>query len=302
MSLNQAADPTGSTQLAEVINTEYIHRRMQTIPTDPKVGLVITGLIDSSEGASNSLNYELKQGNEFTGVTAVADNDAAPEESHVPTSLGITIALYGLRSFVLDGPSARSVFNVGNSVIDGLRHAQGDLPHINVLALFNSVTAITGDNATTLTLQEWDTATGLLRTSNHDSGPLWATFGGAQVRQLRSNLRSTASAIYGTAFGDESARALANTNPGLGTPFSGYTLHESSDVPVGDTTGRTGCFGVGGPQMQENAGIVRVRYQRLKFELQRDAGRYGTWIVSGSKWGIGIAKQVNLRALICSNA
>ena len=302
MSLNAATEPTGSTQLAEAINTEYIHRRLQTVLVDPMPGLMIAGLINSSEGAANSLNYELKQGNEFTGAATVADNDAAPEESFVPTSVGITVAKYGLRSFVLDGPNQRSVFNVGNRVIDGLRHAHMDLVHTTALGLFTSVTAGTGTNATLLTLATWDTATGLFRSQNHDPGPLWAVFGGAQVRQLTANLRTNAAGIYSTNFGDKAAQALHNTNPGMGISFAGFTLYESANVTVGDTTGRTGCFGVGGPGMQENAGIVRVRYERLSYEMQRDASRYGTWLVSGTKWGLGIAKQGNLRYQICSDA
>lgn len=302
MALTQSTEPTGNTQLAEVIHTEYMHQRMQRVPIDPYVGLRIMGLIETSEAETKSYNYEFKQPNEFTGAAAVAQNDAAPQESLVPTSVAVSGARYGLRAFVLDSASRLAIVSAANGIIDGLTHAQTDLLHTTAIGLFTSIATSAGSNATVNDLANWDSTTGLFRATNHDPGPLWAVMKPIAVRALRNSLRTSAAALYGTSFGEASARALMNTQPGLGTNFDGFMLSESDDVPAGDTTGWTNALGVGGPGMEQDAGIVRVRWQPLQFEMQRDAARYGTWIVSGAVWGVGIAKQNNLRAFITSNS
>ena len=298
MSMNAANEPTGSVQLDQVINPVYIRRRMQTIPTDPKSGLVICGIIDTSEAENNTLTHRLTAPNEFQGAAPVADNDAAPEESLVPTATNISGQRIGIRSFVLDGPSERAVINTANAVIDGLRHAQEDLAHRSALNLFPSIAAVTGDNTTALDLVAWDAITGLFHSSNHDDGTKWAVFGSPAVRQLRASLRTTAASIYATSFGDKAAAALNEKTPGKAIPFDGYMVHQNDDVPPGDVTGITGAIGVGDASMEDNAGICRIRFQRVRFEMQRDASRYGTWVVTGTVYGVGIAKQTNLRAYI----
>ncbi|MEM6988910.1 MAG: hypothetical protein AAF721_00390 [Myxococcota bacterium] len=299
MALIQATEPTTQTALSGAIATEYLHRRKQTLPVDPLVGLMIAGVIPLTLQGTNSLTWQSSIENEFTGVATVAENDAAPEESLTATQVQVSGAKYGLRSFVLD--NAIKLAGMGVKLTDvsrRLKHAHANYWHQQILALFTSITAA-GASADTdaMTLLIWDANTASFRATPHDSGQLWAVLHNTAHAQLRSDLRQNAAALYGSAFGDAAARQLLNTKQGMGVPFDGYMLYESVDVPTSGA-GVANALGVGSPGMQENAGIVRPVWEKIDFEGQRDAGRFGLWIVSGLTAGVGIAKQANLRRFL----
>lgn len=302
MALVQASAPTGRSQVDDAIATQFFHDRWQEVNVDPYIGLRLMTLFSTTPESSNSLRMDIVVPNEFTGAAAVADNDAAPEEALETTVVSLTGAKYGLRSFTLDLAMRLGIGRPLGKVQDGLTHAHMNLMHTTALALFNSFSASTGSASAVLDFAAWDTITALHKEQNHGHSDLWACFHGAAIRQLKADLRTSASALYGSAFGDAAARALKNTNPNEGISFDGYTLYQSNDCPVGDTTGRTGGLGVGSMNMEddENACLGRVAWEMLDFEAQRDASRFGLWTVAGTTWAIGIVKNGSGRNYIHS--
>lgn len=296
MSLNAATLPTGRTQLAAVYDTEYISRRFREASVDPLIGQLLVNPVALDE--SETYVYEVPIYSELNSalITTVAANAAAPEAALAATSAQITGAKRGLRMFVLD-ESANKVRRAAETAITKLRGAHRDYWHRAILALFPSITnggSVPGTNATNNTLANWDAVTGAFRARNPDPGGLWSVMSRSANRDLRADLVANSASLFGTSFGEQAREALASNRPGVFSTFDGYAQYESADVPAGDTTGFTCAVGVGG----DNSGIEYVEWQAPSVELQRDASRYGTWIVTGLTAGVGIVKQENLYAYI----
>lgn len=285
--------PTTRVTADDIYNTEYITRNWRETARDPMIGAGLCKLVPVDLAEANSYLYRVPIVAEMTGVAAITGTDAAPEDALTTSFASITCALYGLRSFVKDDTRS-NVMAVGSEAQRQILRAHQDFIHRSIIGLFTSITAVTGNNATDFTLGVWDAHTQAHRAALITDGPRWAALSSGQNRDLRADLVVNASALLGSAYGEQAAAALKDPNAGLMRTFDNYMLYESLDVPVGDTTGRTGALGIGG----DDAGIELVMMQDLTAEMQRDASRYGTWIVGGMIVGWGIVKQTQLRAMI----
>lgn len=297
MSLVAATLPTGRTQLAAVYDTEYISRRFREASVDPLIGQLLVNPVALDESETYTYEVPIFAELDSTLITTVAANAAAPEAALSVSSAQITGAKRGLRMFVLD-QSANKVRRAAETAITKLRGAHRDYWHRAILALFPSITnnggSVPGTNATTHTLANWDAITGAFRAQNPDGGELWSVMSRSGNRDLRADLVANAASLFGTSFGEQAREALSSNRPGVFSTFDGYAQYESGDVPAGDTTGFTCAVGVGGM----NSGMEYVEWEAPEVELQRDASRYGTWIVTGLTAGVGIVKQANLYAYI----
>lgn len=290
MALTQATEPTTTSTATEIFNTEYISRLIEYAAEDPYVGeRIVMRTVLGAE--ATSYTYQIVTANQFTGAAAVTQNDAAVEESFNPTAATISAARIGLRAFLVRQANMHGTISAGEEVVRGLVHAVRDDIHIDTLALFTSISASAGSNATNNTLSNWDTQTTAFRAGNHDNSPLWCVMNPDAVRDLRSDLVTNAAALFGSAWGDQAARALMNQTPGLGVSFDGFTVHESANTPAGDTTGWTNAMGT-------MRGLELVVWDPLMIKVQADESRYGDWFVAGTIVGIGIRAQKNLRAFI----
>lgn len=293
MALIAPSDATTRVTVDDLYNTEYISRNWRESARDPIFAAGLCKLVDLTLEEANSLLYEVPIAAEMTGFAAISGTDAAPEDSLSTTQAQITCTLRGLRSFVKDNTRSK-VMSAGGETQRQILRAGRDSIHREVLALLTSITATAGTNATNFDLGTWDAHTQAHRAALITPGPLWAALNPDQNRDLRADLITSAAAVLGSGYGERAAAALKDPVAGLMREFDQYTIYETNDTPVGDTTGWTGALGVGG----EDAGIELVMLQDLTAELQRDASRYGTWIVGGMIVGIGIVKQTQLRALV----
>ncbi len=299
MSLNQATSPTGRTQLAAVYDTEYISRRFREQSVDPLIGQLLVNPVGLDEEETYVYEETIWDEVDSTLITTVAANDAAPEAALGVGTAQVTGLKKGLRMFVLD-QSANKIRRAADVAVMKLRQAHRDYWHRAILDLFPSITnnggSVPGTNATTHTIANWDLATGAFRAQNPDPGALWSVMSRSGNRMLRADLIANAASLFGTGFGEQAREALSSNRPGIFTTFDGFAQYESGDVPAGDTTGFTCAMGVAG----ENSGIDYVEWEAPEVEMQRDASRFGTWIVTGLTAGVGIMKQANLYAYIVS--
>jgi uncharacterized protein YbaA (DUF1428 family) len=297
MSLTQATLPTGRVQLNDVYNTEYITRAFRDASTDPLIGQRIVKAVPLDESESYTYQVPIYSEIDSTLITTVAANAAAPEAAMTTDQAQITGARRALRMFVLD-ETANKVRRTADVAIRKLRHAHRDFWHRAIMDLFPNITndggSVPGTNATNNTLSNWDSVTGAFRAQNPDPGPLWSVMSRSANRDLRADLVTNAASLFGTAFGEQARDALASNEPGVFKTFDGYMQYESGDVPAGDTTGFTCAVGVAG----EEAAMEFVQWGGAQVELQRDAARFGTWIVTNLIAGVGIVKQANTYAYI----
>lgn len=295
MALIQATTPTTTSTSQHLLNTEFISRLVRMAAMDPLVGLEIVNPVDlTNEKAVNSYTYRIATVAEMTGAAVVTENNAAPEAAMTTSASTITGARRALRSFVTDLINDMGVIQVDSAVLDNLVHALRNLDHQNILGLFTSLTNTQGNNATVHTLANWDLVTLNFRSQLYDDGPLWCVQRTTTSRDLRADLIANAAGLFAASWGDRAQQALQTTRPGMGVPWDGYTVYESLDVPVGDTTGWTNAVGVGG----QLAAIEHPIWQELKPFVQPDQSRFGGWAGVSKISGYGIAKQANARAFI----
>jgi len=297
MSLNAATLPTGRTQLADVYDTEFISRKFRDENVAPSVGQLLIHPEPLDEAETYTYEVPIYGVIDPDLVAVVAANAAAPEAALSTSNAQVTGDKRGLRVFILDA-TANKVRRTVDTGITKLRQAHVRYWSRQILDLFSSITnnggAVPGTNATTMTLALWDQYTGNFRDQDHDDGPLWSVMSRAANRDLRADLVSNAASLFGTAFGEKAHEALTTNQAGVFKMFDGFMQYTSPDVPAGDTTGFVNAMGVGG----DNSGIHYPEWEMLEVEFQRDASRFGTWIVTGNTAGVGIIAQENLYANI----
>ncbi len=288
----QATTPTGTVSLTDLFTPYNINRRVRLAASEALIGQSIVQAID--ETASNSYTYQSDVLLEMTGAAVVAENDAAPEDAMESDSIQIDGARVALSTFVADA-TEKAILAAAPAAVERVTKAVRRFFHEAILALFTSFTNSQGSNAVNNDLANWDLVTHNFRVQNHsESSDLWVVFAQDAWRDLRADLLANAAALFGTAFGDRAASALQTTTIGAGTPWDGFTAYMSGNTPAGDTTGWTSALGVRGL----DAIIELVVWQSLRAEMQRDATRFGTWIVVSMIAQPGIAEQANGRAFI----
>ncbi len=289
----QATTPTGTVSLTDLFEAFYINRRVRLAASAALIGQSIVSAIDQTGGDINSYTYQSDELLEMTGAAVVAENDAAPEDAMETDSVQIDGNRVALSTFVADA-TEKTIISTGDAAIERVTKAVRRFFHEQILGLFTSFSNSQGSNAVVNDLANWDLVTHNFRVQNHDEGDLWVVFAQDAWRDLRADLLANAAALFGAAFGDRAANALQTTSIGAGTPWDGYTAYMSENTPVGDTTGWTSALGVGGM----DAIIELVVWQSIRAEMQRDATRFGTWIVGSMIAQAGIIKQANGRAFI----
>ena len=297
MSLVQSTAPVGRVQLNDLYNTEYLSRRFREQSEDPLIGQLIVNPVSVPDEEVYRYVVPVFDELDSTAVAAVAANDAAPAAAMSTSQAVITGERYGLRMFVLDA-TKNKVAAATDMAIRKLQGAHRDYWHRTILGLITGITnnggTVPGANTTQHTLANWDSITGAFRAQNPDPGPRWSVMSRSGNRDLRADLITNAASLFGSSWGEQARTALATNQPGIFQTFDGFGQYESADVPAGDTSGFTCALGVGG----ENAGMEFVEWEAPSIELQRDASRGGTWLVTFLTAGAGIVKQENLYSYI----
>lgn len=290
---SQATTPTGTVQLTDIFNPVYINMRVRDVASEPIIGQQLVEPINLTGSEVTSYVYQSDIWNEMTGAAVVAENDAAPEDALETDSVQIDGNRVALSTFIADA-TEKTIVPAGNKAIERLTRAVRRYFHEAILDLFTSFSNSQGTNATVFDLGNWDLLTHNFRLQNHDAGDLWALFANDAWRDMRADMLVNAAALFGAAFGDRAAAALQTRTVGQGVPWDGFTAYTSGDAPAGDTTGWTSAIGVRGP----DAAIEMPIWQELRAEMQRDATRFGTWMVVSMIAQPGIIKQDNARAAI----
>lgn len=294
MALIQATDPTTVTTVNDLFATEYTSRLVRDVAAEPIVGMDFANVIDLTGDEVNSYRYVVPIWNELTGVSAVVDNDAAAEDSLTTDQVAITGARYALRTFVLDN-TGKAIVGVITKAIERLTRAVRRHRAESILDLAVSLTNTQGAATTVHDLANHDLVMHNFRSQDHDAGPIIMGLHDDAVRDLRADLISNAAALYGATWGDRAAGALQTTgSTSVGVAWDGITVYQTSDMPVGDTTGWTNMVVVTG----ELAAIEHPVWLPLTPFMQRDESRFGTWVGVSIISEPGIVKNANARNFI----
>lgn len=293
MALIQAVDPTTVTTVNDLFYSQYINRVVRDVAAEPIIGLNFCNVVDLTGDEVNSYTYQVAIWNELSGVAAVADNDAAPEDSLTTDQVQIVGARYALRTFVLYN-TKKAIVDVTTKAAERVTRAVRRDRAADVLGLATSLTNTQGGNTVVNDVANWDLVMHNLRSQDHDDGPLVAGLHDDAVRDLRADLIQNMAALYGASWGDRASTALQNKSPGVGVAWDGVTVFQTGDMPVGDTTGWTNMVVVTGPQ----ACIEMPVWQELLPFQQPDESRFGTWIGVSIIAEPGIVKNANGRAFI----
>lgn len=293
MALIQATTPTGTAQVNDLFDTQYISRVVRSVASEAIVGMDFAKIVDLTGSDVNSYTYQVAIWNELTGVAMVAENDAAPEDALTTDQVQISGARYALRTFI-EYKNAKAIVDVTTAAVERLTRAVRRNRAEAIIDLATSLSNSQGSAAVINDLANWDLVMHNFRTQNHDDGPLMAALHPDGVRDLRADLMANAAALYSASWGDRAAAALQNNSVGVGVAWDGVTVYTTSDVPVGDTTGWTNFVCVAG----DMAAIEFAVWQELTPFYQPDESRFGTWVGVSIIAEPGIVKNDNARAFI----
>lgn len=293
MALIQATDPTGLAQINDLLYSQYISMVVRDVASEPIIGFNFCEIVDCTGGDVHSYTYQVAIWGEMTGAAAVADNDAAPEDSLTTDQVQISGARYALRTFVLANTRI-AIADVVTKATERVTRAVRRNRHEAVLDLATSLTNSQGSNSVTHDLANHDLVMHNFRAQNHDDGQIVIGMHHDAARDLRADLISNAAALYGATWGDRAAGALQSTAVGQGIAWDGTTVFVSGDIPVGDTTGWSNFVTIVGP----NAAIEMPVWQELTPFVQPDESRFGAWLGVSIIGEPGIVKQDNARRFI----
>jgi hypothetical protein len=288
------ATPLVVSTIVENTLAHWLNQFVRFANDEPLVGLRIVE--ENTDGiGESSYVHQFNQRGPLTGVAVVPEADEAPEALPSLTPGQITGDQHGLMTFISNKANLVSIQREHEVNVVQLRMAWRQFWHTQVLALFTGVTKTSGDSATTNTLQNWDFVTAAFRNDNPIPGARWAVLNPDAVRDLRTNIRTSAASLYATPMVEANARAVTNTTPGLGVQFDGYTLYESADTPVGDTTGWTNCLGL---KAGQQSALEMDIYDRSRVTVQAENTRFGIYQIIGGILGVGIRTQESARKFI----
>lgn len=293
MALIQATLPTTVTTVNDLFYTQYISRVVRDVAREPLVGQNFVNVVDlTDESAVNSYTYSVDIWADITAATAVVDNDAAAESALSTDQVSIVGSRYARRTFVLYNTS-RGIASSVTKAAELMTRACRMRNHTASLALATSLTNTQGGASTVHDLANHDLVMHNFKVQDHDDGPIVMGLHDDAVRDLRADLISNAAALYGATWGDRAANALQTTSGG-GIAWDGITVYQSSDMPVGDTTGWTNMVVVTG----DLAAIEMPVWQDLQPFMQHDESRFGVWIGCSIICEQGIVKNANARKFI----
>lgn len=294
MAFVQATDPTTVTTVNDLFYNQYISRLVRDVASEPIIGMEFVNIVDLTGAEVNSYTYSVDTWNELDNASAVADNDAAAEDSLTTDQVSITGARYAIRTFVLDNTS-KGIVDVVTKAVERVTRSVRRSRHAAIMTLMTSLTNTQGSNAIVHDLGNHDLVMHNFRTQLVDEGPIVMGLNPDAVRDLRADLISNAAALYGATWGDRAAGALQTTGPtSQGVAWDGTTVYQTGDTPAGDTTGWTNFVVIAGP----NAAIEMPVWQQLTPFIQRDESRFGTWIGCSIIAEPGIVKNANARRFI----
>ena len=292
MALIQATNPTTVTTVNDLFASQYIGRLVRDVASEAIIGMNFCNVVPMPPDA-HSYTYQVDIWNEIDDATAVVDNEAAAESALTTDQVQIAGSRYARRTFVLYNTS-RAIVSVVEKAVERVTRACRRRNHEATLALATSLTNTQGTAATVHDLANHDLVMHNFRTQDHDPGPIVMGLHDDAVRDLRADLVSNAAALYGATWGDRAAAALQNKEPGAGVAWDGITVYQTSDMPVGDTTGWTNMVVVAG----ELAAIEMPVWQELTAFQQPDESRFGVWIGCSIICEQGIVKNANGRKFI----
>src|SRR5687768_15420490 len=171
MALIQAVDPTTVTTVNDLFHSQYINRVVRDVAAEPIVGMNFAEVVDLTGDDVNSYTYQVAIWNELTGVAAVADNDAAPEDALTTDQVQIAGARYALRTFVLYN-TKKAIVSVVTKAIERVTRAVRRHRAEAILDLATSLTNTQGSNATVHDLANHDLVMHNLRSQDHDDGAI----------------------------------------------------------------------------------------------------------------------------------
>lgn len=301
MPLSTPTLPVGPTQVSNNQVNVFLAAYSRLANIAPKVGLEIAWM-NFIQGSKNTFTRRINERSRLSGVATFSVGDNAPEARATLTPATITAALRGLMTYLRDDAVFVSFENELLANQDQLLAAYAQYWHEQVLDLFASISASSGNASTVLDLETWDTWMGLISDDNWPTeGSRWVVCHGDGIRDLKASLRAAGGSVYATAFGERKAQVLGSTDSRLGVPFEDVMLYRSNDVPVGDTTGWTAAAGIK-VDSQDNRALDSALAVDIhvvsSVEYQRDAPSVGQVQVVSGIAGCGIQTQGTCRALV----
>ena len=153
--------PVGPSQISNNTVNVFLSAYSRLANIAPKVGLAIAWR-NFIQGSKNTFTRRINERSRLSGVATFAVGDNAPESRATLTPATITAALRGLMTYLRDDAIFVSFENELLANQEQLLDAYAQYWHEQVLDLFSSITASSGDATTVLDLETWDTWMGLI--------------------------------------------------------------------------------------------------------------------------------------------
>lgn len=286
---------TRTTELTEVIDSEWISRRMDMEAATPMTAEQIVRLVNATTINSNVVTIPIGANQVGSAASITETDEAAMVVNEIDSEVNLTMANVGLSSFVSDQAQQLSIWRAWGLAVQNGVHSIRDKIDEDVLGLSTSITASIGDNATNNDLNNWNTILTTFETQNATPGlPLATVLHPDAFRDLHASILTTSAALLGSAFGEQ-ARGQSQGHQGRKGMLDGVAFFTSDNIPADDTTGWgnilvTTPTSVGG----EDGGALAVAvWKDIGGEKDRSPRRSGDELTTTAWYAVGIAKQTD---------
>jgi hypothetical protein len=284
---------TVASSVEEVINSEYIGRRILEIEREPVLAEMLGWVVDASGTNSNTYTFPKWAAvtQALTEASGVAETDEIAAQEQTMTEVTVSGVIVGNRRALGDQTVQDSIPNqVERAIVANSAEIKNQFDtdlFLNITSASN-ITTYAG-TALDITKMGASIATWRALMPTNMNGAIVLSY--AQVEDLRASVRASGSAIFAGLFGDRAADGLMDgTSVGLvSNNYEGFSLYQTGNVP---TTGAdsNGCIMSAG----EGGALGAAVWWGLKHEAQREATRVMTDLVTSTRYGTGLVNQAGI--------
>lgn len=283
------------TQWDDLIDSEYISRRVRYAVDTPKTYRFIANVIDISGAPTRTYAHPLQS--HLTAATAVSETDEDATANVTSTEATISATRVMRSTFVSRQTAGASVWSTSDAAIDAVSRACQLYIDDAFHGLSASASNTIGDNATTMDLDNWvtmlSTFAGNAKNAMGQRVFVCAVDG---LRDLQQEIMTSAAAILGSSEAASQLFGGAASASAMGVQFmiGNVAVVSTDEIPAADTTGWGNYLTTTGA----DGGLGLVVKEGIRVDTTPWPLRQGMYFVGSADVGVGILEQAQLLEVI----
>lgn len=295
------SNPTNSTAVEEIINSERILRMLQDVNRDIPVYAELGWLIDASqaESATLALPQWVSAAVALSEGAGKTETDEYAYVAQTTTQSTLSASTVGIRKGISAEASQDTIINLtAGSVQQSIAEMRDQIDE-DFLSNITDATNTSDYSGSKLTVSRFGTALAAFL-SLKAKGRICAVLHIDQLNDLKESIRNNTGAVFGGALGNQAVGLLdANAfRRGYVDTYEGVDFYVSSNVPQNDADDWEGAIMIGG----QMGAIALGMWQGIETQLDMVYERKTLQAITDARYGSTMTKADLIQSIISVKA